>query len=134
MDDSPFNWARQTRVSLESINNEEQYPTGTDSRALVWTLSFKFETWVSLPMEIRRDIVKKINVTLGNPDGYGIDEYDENGELRPFDPGAEYGGFQLQVPGELTPDEIGLHRIEPNTGFFNASLEDDCPVQPPSKG
>ncbi len=131
MDDAQFNWARQTRVILENINNEEQYPTGAERRQVAWTLSFKFETWFSLPMDIRRDIVQRINLTLGDPAGYGIQEVDENGELRPFDPGSEYSSFQIQAPGAVEPPDPGMEPIELNTGLFNASLEPACPIESP---
>lgn len=132
MDDSPFNWARQTMVELVSINNEENYPVGTERRVIVWTLSFKFDTWLSLPMDIRRDIVSSINLSLGDPSGYGIQEIDEDGNLAPFDPDATYGTISLQIPPTNESPEPTAEPIEFGGGHFNASMEPNCPIQPPS--
>lgn len=129
MDDSPFNWARQTMVELQSINNEENYPVGPDRRAIVWTLSFKFDTWLSLPMDVRKDIVSSINISLGNPTV--IDEIDEDGNLAPFDPDVNFGQITLQIPATTDPADPGSTSTPFDGGHFNASLEPNCPIQAP---
>ena len=42
-------------------------------------------------MDIRDELVRKIIIQIGDIEGFVIDEFDENGELRPFRPGAEFG-------------------------------------------
>lgn len=139
MDDAVFNWAKITRVSLEGITNEEQYPSGTDRRIIVWTLSFKFETWFSLPMELRTDIINQINVAVGSPDAYVIEEYDEHGELKPFAPSGNYGTFQIAPkPEPATDAQPGLvSRTLDELGIpthYDASLDQGCHVQPRNNG
>lgn len=108
MNDAAFDWAKITRVVLQSINNEENYPIANDRRAVIWTLTFGFETYLSPPMTVRNDIINQINVNIGNPAGYHIDEYDANGELISFDDGALYTSFQVLPEVPLTPTEPGL--------------------------
>lgn len=82
--DAPFDWARLTTVHLDSIQNEENYPMGTDRRMIVWTFNFSMPIWLSPPMDIKNEVVHKVIQRLGNLDGFALNEYDENGELQPF--------------------------------------------------
>jgi hypothetical protein len=82
--DSPYDWSRQTNVELLSIQQEENYPIGTEKRMIVWTLNFKMETWISPPMDIKDNLVKKIVMRFGDLEGFALNEYDANGELMPF--------------------------------------------------
>lgn len=135
--DSPFDWAKITRVSLESIGNEENYPAGTDRRILVWNLSFTFETWISPPAEVKEGLIKTITLNFANMDGEDateILEVNDDGELEPFDPGALIG--QVVVRSDITDDDIeppedALHatRVE----HYDASTDPECHVQPPAK-
>lgn len=82
--DSPYDWSRQTNVELLSIQQEENYPIGTEKRMIVWTLNFRMETWISPPMDIKDNLVKKIVMRFGDLDGFSLDEYDASGDLMPF--------------------------------------------------
>lgn len=82
--DSPYDWSRQTNVELLSIQQEENYPIGTEKRMIVWTLNFRMETWISPPMDIKDNLVKKITMRFGDLNGFALNEYDGNGELMPF--------------------------------------------------
>jgi hypothetical protein len=82
--DSPYDWTRQTNVELMSIQQEENYPIGTEKRMIVWTLNFRMESWISPPMDIRENLVQKIVMRFGDLEGFSLDEYDASGELMPF--------------------------------------------------
>lgn len=82
--DSPYDWSRNVNVELLSIQQEENYPIGTEKRMIVWTLNFKMEAWISPPMEIKENLVKKIIMRFGDLDGFALNEYDSTGELMPF--------------------------------------------------
>jgi hypothetical protein len=81
--DSEWDWTTLTRVELVDIANEENYPSSTDRRYLVWTLSFEVPIWLSIPMGVRDDMVRKIIVSIGINDG-GIQEISDNGSIIPF--------------------------------------------------
>lgn len=83
--DSAFDWTKLTYVELQGINNEENYPIGTEKRILVWSLNFFIPIWLSPPMAIRDDLVRKIKITLGDLDGFNLLEVDEYGQPQPFD-------------------------------------------------
>jgi hypothetical protein len=82
--DSPYDWSRQTNVELMSIAQEENYPMGTEKRMIVWTLNFRMEGWISPPMDLKENLVKKIIIRFGDLDGFALNEYDSTGELMPF--------------------------------------------------
>lgn len=82
--DKPFDWTKITSVELTGINNEENYPAGTDRRINIWTLNFNLPLWISAPMDTRDQIVKDIYIRIGDLDGFSMMEFDENGELQPF--------------------------------------------------
>jgi hypothetical protein len=66
------------------INNEENYPMGTEKRLLVWSLNFLIPIYISIPLDVKDEIVHKVITRIGDLDGFAINEYDENGELQPF--------------------------------------------------
>jgi hypothetical protein len=82
--DSPYDWSRQTNIELLSVQQEENYPIGTEKRMIVWTLNFKMETWISPPMDLKDNLVKTIVMRFGDLEGFALNEYDSNGELVPF--------------------------------------------------
>ena len=82
--DATFDWTRLTSLFLEGINNEEAYPTGTERRILIWTLTFTLPIWLSPPAEVRNDIIKAITIRLGLEDDFHLDEIGDDGELVPF--------------------------------------------------
>jgi hypothetical protein len=82
--DGPFDWTRITRVELTDISNEENYPSSTDNRIIQWTLSFEMPIYLSVPMGIKDDLVRKIVIQIGDLDKISIDEVDVTGNLTPF--------------------------------------------------
>jgi hypothetical protein len=83
--DSAFDWTKITTVELRGITNEENYPLGGDRRIISWTLSFEVPIYISAPVDVRDELVRKIIVRIGNLDGFTINQVNENGELVPFD-------------------------------------------------
>jgi hypothetical protein len=100
--DSPYDWSRQTNVELTSIQQEENYPMGAEKRMIVWTMNFRMETWISPPIDIKDNLVKKIIVRFGNLEGFTLDEYDSNGELMPF-AGDLLGEVIMDGTSQATP-------------------------------
>lgn len=82
--DGPFDWTKITRVELTDISNEENVPTGTDRRVIVWTLTFMMPIFLSLPMGVKDDLVRKIMIQIGDLASINIGEVDENGEIVPY--------------------------------------------------
>lgn len=82
----PLDWTRLTSVKLTDISNEENYPIGADRRIVSWTLTFEVELWLGIPMAVRDEVIRQINIRLSelpsNPDDYGYT--DENGLYYPF--------------------------------------------------
>jgi hypothetical protein len=82
--DGAFDWTRLTKVELTDIANEENYPSATDRRMIVWTLSFELPIFLSVPMGVKDDLVRKVIIQIGSLDTLVVNEVDENGELTPF--------------------------------------------------
>lgn len=93
--DGAFDWTKLVSVELTGINNEENYPPGGDRRIIMWSLNFEMPIYISAPLDVRDEIVRKIIIRVGDMNGFNIDEFDENGELIPFDDGSEYGVIEI---------------------------------------
>lgn len=89
--DGAFDWTKLVSVELTGINNEENYPPGGDRRIITWSLNFEMPIYISAPLDVRDEIVRKIIIRVGDMDGFQVDEFDENGELVPFEDGSDYG-------------------------------------------
>jgi hypothetical protein len=82
--DSAYDWSRQTNVELTSVQQEENYPIGSEKRMIVWTLNFRMETWISPPMELKAELVSRIVMRFGDISGFTLGEFDSTGEVIPF--------------------------------------------------
>lgn len=82
--DAAFDWTKITNIELTGISNEENYPSGTDRRMIVWTLTFVLPIYLSMPLDVKNEVVQKVITRIGDLDGFNINEFDENGELQPF--------------------------------------------------
>lgn len=82
--DGQFDWTKITKVELTGINNEENYPMGSDRRMVVWTLSFMVPIFLSIPAAKKDEVVRKIVVQIGDLASLSLNEVDQNGELQPF--------------------------------------------------
>jgi hypothetical protein len=96
--DSPFDWTKISKLTLTGINNEENYPAGTEMRMLVWTLDFEMPVWLSPPIEIRRDLITKIGIKIGDIDSLVLNEIDQDGNLTPFGDKGLYDEFTVTDP------------------------------------
>jgi hypothetical protein len=81
--DAEWDWTTITKVELVDIANEENYPSSTDRRNLVWTFTFDVPIWLSIPMGVKDDLVRKIIVSIGIDNG-GIQEIADDGSVIPF--------------------------------------------------
>jgi hypothetical protein len=93
--DAAFDWTKLTTVELTGINNEENYPPGGDRRIIMWSFNFEIPIYISAPVDIRDEIVKKIFITIGDMKGYLVNEFDEDGNLVPFLPEYNYGVIEV---------------------------------------
>jgi hypothetical protein len=82
--DAEFDWTKITTVKMTEITNEENYPSGQDRRIMQWTLGFEMPIFLSIPMGIRDEVVKKVVIQIGDMSTMTINEVDENGNLLPF--------------------------------------------------
>jgi hypothetical protein len=89
--DAALDWTKITTVELTGLNNEENYPPAGDRRLIMWTLSFDIPIYISAPVDIKDEIVRKIVIRLGDLDKFQINEYDDQGNMVPFEAGGEYG-------------------------------------------
>jgi hypothetical protein len=89
--DSAFDWTKITTVELVGINNEENYPPGGDRRIIQWTLNFSVPIYISAPIDVKDELIRKIIIRFGDFKGFAINEFDENGNQVPFETGFEWG-------------------------------------------
>jgi hypothetical protein len=100
-DTGALNWAAISLVELIDINNEENYPPGTERRYITWTLTFELPIYISAPMNLLDDLVKNVKIRIGDMGGFSMQEYDENGDLVPFKTGS------LLATAEINTDAVG---------------------------
>ena len=81
--DSPFDWTMLTNVELIGISNEENYPIADKGRSVIWTLTFKMPIFISIPMGVRDDLVRKIVIEISNGTNRSF-EVDDDGNIMPF--------------------------------------------------
>lgn len=89
--DSAFDWTKITTVELTGINNEENYPAGGDKRILQWTLTFDIPIYISAPVDIKDEMVRKIVIQYGDLKGFVINEFDEDGNQVAFEAEHDFG-------------------------------------------
>ena len=83
--DGPFDWTKLTKVELVDISNEENYPSGADRRTITWSLTFEVPIFISIPMGVKDDLVRKIIIQIGDVGTMTINEVDAAGNLVPFE-------------------------------------------------
>lgn len=93
--DAALDWTKITSVELVGINNEENNPPGGDRRIINWSFNFELPIYLSIPMNVKEDLVKSIHVTIGEGSSFHVNEFDENGDLVPFDEGKILGSFTV---------------------------------------
>lgn len=103
--DSAFDWTKLTKVELTDISNEENYPSATDKRIINWTLTFEMPIFLSIPMGLKDDLVRKIVLQISTGSGDVVNEVDENGELTPFGNPVARIEFDTRPVPSLTESE-----------------------------
>lgn len=82
--DRDHDWTKLVYVELTDISNEENYPSGADKRVVAWTLTFTMPIWLSIPMAVKDDLVRKIIIQIGELSSFTVNEVDAMGNLTPF--------------------------------------------------
>ncbi len=59
-------------VEIISINPEETFPPGTESRMIVTTIQFKIDAYITIPATVKRDVVQQIYARVSAVSGGGI--------------------------------------------------------------
>lgn len=62
--DAAMDWTKITNVELKSISFDEEYPSGQNRRLIPKKLQFSVTAYLSAPVNLRDEIVKKINIRL----------------------------------------------------------------------
>ena len=96
--DSAFDWTKIASVQLTGISNEENYPPGGDRRVIPWTLQFEVPIYISAPVDIKDDLVKRIVIRIGDLESFQVNEFDESGNYIPFEVGGDYGTTVVGQP------------------------------------
>jgi hypothetical protein len=81
--DSPLDWTMISSVELVGISNEENYPIAATNRTIIWSLTFKLPIFISIPMGVRDDLVRKISIDIANGTTRTM-EVDSEGNIVPF--------------------------------------------------
>jgi hypothetical protein len=89
--DGQFDWTKITTIELVGLTNEETYPAGDVNRVISWTLSFEMPIYISLPLDKKDELVRKILIRIGDLNKLAVREVDANGNLVPFEEGALWG-------------------------------------------
>lgn len=93
--DKPLDWTKLATIELVNISNEENFPIGADKRILMWTLSFQLPIYLSIPMDVKTNLINSISITLADAKSFIVNEFDENGNLVPFDPSKILTSFTV---------------------------------------
>ena len=100
--DAPFDWTKLTKVELTDIANEENYPSATERRIITWTLTFEMPIFLSIPMGIKDDLVRKVVIQISTGDYDAVMEVNEKGEITPFGPPTAKVEFDTRPQPVLT--------------------------------
>lgn len=107
--DGPFDWTKLTKVELTGISNEENYPSSSDRRMILWTLNFEMPIYLSIPMGVKDDLVRKIIIQIGDLGSMVINEVDADGQITPFGTPLAQMEFTARPPeGPVPPEPVPL--------------------------
>lgn len=114
--DGPFDWTKLTKVELTDIANEENYPSGTERRIIQWTLTFEMPIYLSVPMGVKDDLVRKIIIQIGDIGSMEINQVDASGAITRFDEKlAEIRYDTTTTPPTVTVSGPNSSTTEPTT-------------------
>lgn len=81
--DDPDDWTSIHKVMLISVDNEENYPPGSERRILSVNMGFQIEAWLSAPVNVLDNIITKLRVRIQNvDDGDSFAEIKQNAASR----------------------------------------------------
>jgi hypothetical protein len=60
-----FDWTKIKQVDLVGIGPEQNYPSGPERRIIVTTLAFVVKGWLSLPSNVRDNVIRSIQLRVG---------------------------------------------------------------------
>lgn len=103
--DGHIDWSKICTVQLLSINPEENFPPGTESRQIVTTIQFKVDAYFGIPAEVRDDVVRKVLARVSAVSGGGI------GTVR------SDGRDNRDIPGVY--DSLDIDPIELSTAYID---------------
>lgn len=58
--ESHLDTAKIVTVQLMSINNEENFPPGTESRQILTSIQFKVDAYITIPATVKNDVVRQV--------------------------------------------------------------------------
>lgn len=74
-----LDWTYITEVTLTGIQNQENFPMGTNRRVINQTLTFTFDAWLNFPAKDSSGIIEQIITNVKDdtfvPDGLQIEEF-----------------------------------------------------------
>lgn len=122
--DGPFDWTKITKVELTDISNEENYPTSSDRRIIVWTLTFDVPIFLSIPMGVKDDLVRKVIIRISDLTSMTVNEVDEDGI-------STYGEeLTREVFDTTVPPSDPTYYMPPPTGEDGIRPSDQSPFPP----
>ncbi len=83
--DDNFDWTRISSVKLLAVNNELNYPSGSERRIIQTSMQFLVEAHLAVPAKIRSDFIKSIQLRVGavaeltGSGGFALDQLDSTG-------------------------------------------------------
>ncbi len=82
--DKPMDWTKINSIELTGLQSEENIPSGTEKRMIIWTLSFIVSAWISAPADIKQNIIETIILRYGDLNKFTLYEYNDQGDPEPF--------------------------------------------------
>lgn len=63
--DSIFDWQRLSAVDYTGIALETNYPSATDRRINIFTMTFDYTIWLGVPADVRDNFIKQVYLRIG---------------------------------------------------------------------
>lgn len=103
--DKPLDWTKISSIELTGLQTEENIPSGTEKRMIIWTLTFTVAAWISAPVDIKQNIIQKIILRYGDLDKFVLYEYNDEGEPEPFGENGLWSVDIIEAEAGLTIEE-----------------------------
>jgi hypothetical protein len=96
--DSPEDKSRIVTVQLLSIGYEDNFPPGTELTLMAVTLSFQLDIWITVPAEVRKDLITKVIARIVAVDGVNAFDLEEQ-----FSSDSAFDVVLQQAPPDFQP-------------------------------